>query len=62
MSESDESKFRLFSMALGWRMLHRDSDKHRQMEDGGKGQGALSTFTVKADGFSWLHSQGGDSG
>ena len=34
----------------------------RKSRDGGKGQGALSTFTVKADGFSWLHSQGGDSG
>ena len=33
-NKAGKSKFRLLSVALGYRMLNRDSDQHRQMEGG----------------------------
>lgn len=62
-NKAGKSKFRLLSVALGYRMLNRDSDQHRQMEGGEEVvRGVCSKFSTKADCLSWLLCQGGATG
>ena len=62
-NKAGKSKFRLLSVALGYRTLNRDSDQHQQMEGGEEVvRGVCSEFSTTADGLLWLLCQGGATG
>lgn len=62
-NKAGKSKFRLLSMALEYRMLNRDSDQHQQMGDVEEEvRGGRSKSSITADGWLWLHCQGGATG
>ena len=50
-------------MALEYKMLNRDSDQHQQMGDVEEEvRGGRSKSSITADGWLWLHCQGGATG